>query len=160
MESTTKSEHPIIENSFVTCYSDRLVVHLYYFPIGSKTIKYKDIQSCELISMRDLGFSKFRMWGLALSPIWWHADFHRHSREYCIILDANQWPKIGLTMHDDEIKNVHELIKQHMNTNQSTATSYETRSFDPINEYDANTVELMSEKELEHQKFLERNKTK
>lgn len=33
----------LIENDFVTCYTDRLVIHLYYFPFSKKTIKYNDI---------------------------------------------------------------------------------------------------------------------
>ncbi len=50
MTSTTRSEEPIISNSYVKCYSDHLVIHLYYFPVGDKTIKYKQ-------------------WGMALPPI-------------------------------------------------------------------------------------------
>jgi hypothetical protein len=49
---------------------------------------------------------------MALSNVWWHADFYRQGREYYIILDANQWPKIGMTMHDDDTIKVYNLIKQ------------------------------------------------
>src|SRR5947209_6241557 len=114
MESTDKSEHPIISNSFVTCYSDRLVINLYYFPFGNKTIKYSDIQSCELLRMSDLSVFKRKIWGMAFSPVWWHPDMRRHFREYYIILDTNQWPKIGITMDDNDIINVYKLIKQNI----------------------------------------------
>ena len=118
MTSTTKSEQSIISNGFVTCYSDHLIIHLYYFPFGNKTIKYKDIQTCDLLPMKDLSFFKRKMWGMALAPIWWHSDMRRNSREYYILLDANQWPKIGITMDDEDINNVYQLIKKNMDTNQ------------------------------------------
>jgi hypothetical protein len=96
----------------VTCYSDRLVVHLYYFPFGGKTIKYRDIRSCKLFRQNDLNFFETKCWGMALSPVWWHMDFHRPWRKYYIILDANQWPKIGITMNDDDTIKVYNLIKK------------------------------------------------
>jgi hypothetical protein len=135
MASATRSEQPIISNGFVTCYSDHLIIHLYYFPFGNKKIKYKDIQTCDLLPMKDLSVFKRKMWGMALAPIWWHSDMRRHTREYYILLDANQWPKIGITMEDEDINNVYQLIKKNMNG-------------------------AMSEEEFEHQKSLESNKAK
>ena len=134
MESDTSSNNILFGNSFVKCYSDHLLIHLYYFPYGDKKVKYSDIHSCELIPMRDLGFHKIKMWGMALSPIWWHCDFRRHGRESCIILDANQWPKIGLTMDDNDIDNVYQFIKQKINQNESsTKTTNQRNDFDESN---------------------------
>jgi hypothetical protein len=130
MEFKTESEQPILSNGFVKCYSDRLVIHLYYFPYGNKTIKYSDIQSCELLQMRDLSIFKYKTWGMALAPIWWHSDWRRYGRKYYIILDTNHWPKIGLTMDDNDIIDVYNLIKQKMDINQSTKISPEKKSFD------------------------------
>jgi hypothetical protein len=151
MKHTTISEQPIISNGFVKCYSDHLVISLYYFPYGNKTIKYRDIQSCDLLKMRDLSIFKYKTWGMALSSVWWHSDLRRYSRENYILLDTNHWPKIGLTMDDKDIINVYELIKQKMGANQS---------FDSIEKLDANMISSMSEKELEYQKSLESNKAK
>jgi hypothetical protein len=106
------SDRILIQNKFVTCYTDRIVIHLYYFPYGDKTIKYKNIRSCELLQDDQLNFSEVKLWGMAWSPIWWHADFHRQSRKYFIILDANQWPKIGVTMNDNDTLKVYKLIKE------------------------------------------------
>jgi hypothetical protein len=107
----------IFSNNFVKCYSDHLVIDLYYFPYGDKKVKYNEIHSCQLIPMREMGFLKIKMWGMALSPIWWHSDLHRLSRENCIILDTNHWPKIGLTMDDNDIIIVYKLIKDKMDPN-------------------------------------------
>jgi hypothetical protein len=78
----------------------------------------------------------FKHWGMALSPIWWHCDMKRLSRKYFILIDANQWPKIGLTMDDNDTINVFNLIRQKMFVNQSN-----------------NSIE----KELEHQKSLQQS---
>ncbi len=52
-------------------------------------------------------------------PVWWHADFYRQGREHYIILDVNQWPKIGMTMDDDDTIKVYNLIKQEMTSTTS-----------------------------------------
>ncbi|CAF1289255.1 unnamed protein product [Rotaria sordida] len=67
--------------------------------------------------MRDLSFSKSKLWGMALAPIWWHCDFSRYSRRYYILLNANQWPQIGLTMDDDDIVKVYKILKNKMDMN-------------------------------------------
>jgi len=156
MKHTTISEQPIISNGFIKCYSDHLVISLYYFPYGDKIIKYRDIQSCDLLKMRDLSIFKYKTWGMALSSIWWHSDLRRFRRENYILLNTNHWPKIGLTMDDEDIINVYELIKQKMNANQPL----EKNLFDSIEKLNANMISSMSEKELEYQKSLECNKTK
>jgi len=119
MQSDIESDDVLISNSFVKCYSNHLVIHLYYFPYGNKKVKYSDISSCQLIPMREMGFTEVKLWGMGLSPIWWHSDMHRNGREYCIILNTNHWPKIGLTMDDKDIINVYHLIKQKIDFNQS-----------------------------------------
>jgi hypothetical protein len=121
--STMDSDTVLFSNGFVKCYSDRLVIHLYYFPFGNKTVQYKQIQSCELLEMRDLAFSKSKLWGMALAPIWWHADFSRYSRRYYILLDVNQWPQIGLTMDDEDIVKVYKILKNKMGMNPLTKDS-------------------------------------
>ncbi|CAF0956366.1 unnamed protein product [Adineta steineri] len=117
-----KSDEPIISNEYITCYSDRLVIHLYYFPYGKKTIKYKDIQLCELCRFNTLSKFKYKKWGMGLSAIWWHSDIRRYYRTHYILLETKQWPKIGLTMDDNHIDEIYQLIKQKMNNNELTKT--------------------------------------
>ncbi|CAF1004911.1 unnamed protein product [Rotaria magnacalcarata] len=140
------SNHPLISNSFVTCYSDYLAIHLYYFPFGKKKVKYNNIVSCELHSMDDIGIFECKLWGMSLSPIWWHCDMRRLGRKYYILLDAGQWPLIGLTMNDNDIINVYHFIKQRISSNQSSVY-YEKYLYNPL--------QTVSEKELEHQKYLQ-----
>ncbi|CAF3934916.1 unnamed protein product [Rotaria sordida] len=79
--------------------------------------------------MRDLSFSKSKLWGMALAPIWWHCDFSRYSRRYYILLNANQWPQIGLTMDDDDIVKVYKILKNKMDMNPLPKQSLPNSSF-------------------------------
>ncbi len=81
------SDTVLFSNSFVKRYSNRLVIYLYYFSSGNKTVHYDKIQSCELLEMRNPSFSKSKLWDIPLVLIWWHCDFSR----YYILLNANQW---------------------------------------------------------------------
>jgi hypothetical protein len=121
------------------------VIDLYYFPYGDKTIKYKDIQSCKLLKLCDLSILKYKTWGMAFSHIWWPSDIRRYSRKYYIILDVNQWLKIGLTMDDKDITDVYKLIQQKINRNHS------------IENLDPNMINLISENEFEYQNLLKNN---
>jgi hypothetical protein len=113
-KNVADSDPVLIKNSHVTCYNDRIVIHWYYFPFGDKTIKYRNIRSCELLTKDLLNFFETKTWGMAFSSVWWHLDIHRHSRKYFIILDTGKWPKIGLTMKDNDTLIVYKLIKQKM----------------------------------------------
>ncbi len=60
---------------------------------------------------------------MAFSSVWWPSDMRRQWREYYIILSANRWPEIGLTMNDYDTLRVYNLIRQKM-----TYTSLEDES--------------------------------
>jgi hypothetical protein len=144
MKSIVDSTRPLISNSFVRCYSDYFIIHLYYFPFGNKKILYSQIRSCELHSTDDLGLFDYKLWGMPLSPVWWHCDMRRLARKNYILLDANQWPLIGLTMDDNDIIYVYNFIKQKMSRNQSNIY-HEKLIYNPSN--------IFSEKELQHHNF-------
>ena len=114
MNTAPDPSTPLISNGFVTCYSDYFVIHLYYFPFGNKKVKYSNIRSCELRSTDGLDVFNHKLWGMALSPVWWHCDMKRFGRKQYILLNANQWPQIGLTMDDADLLDVYDLIKKKM----------------------------------------------
>lgn len=149
MKTAAKSNDPLISNSYVTCYSDHLVIHLYYFPFGNKKVKYSDIQSCEFRSTNDLDMFSYKLWGMSLTPVWWHCDMKRLMRKNYILLDTNHWPLIGITMDDNDLVNVYNLIRQKMSFNQSNM-------YGGTLVYDASTI--ASDKEREHQQSLQNMK--
>ena len=148
MTSRSESERAILSNNFVKCCSDHLVIDLYYFPYGDKTVKYEDIRSCQLLHLKDLSIWKLKTWGMGFSSVWWPSDIRRLSRKYYIILDTNVWPRIGLTMDDKDILDVYEFIQQKINENRSR----DPQSFDSIENVDPNIVYF------EHQQLLKNSK--
>ena len=106
-----RSPIPLFANQFVRCYADHLLILLYYFPYGNKKIFYHNIQSTKLVPMDQLGFFQVKMWGMALSPIWWHCDWKRQTRKSALILQTHQWPQIGLTMDENDLEQLHEILQ-------------------------------------------------
>ena len=143
MKTNIDTNAPLLSNGFVTCYSDYFLIHWYYFPFGTKKVKYSDIRSCDLNSTDNMDIFGFKHWGMALTPIWWHCDMKRLGRKYYLLIDANQWPKIGLTMDDDDLVKVCDLIRQKM---------FNYRSKNSIEKLPSHSSETMSEKALEDQK--------
>ena len=118
-EKKQKNNIPIISNDYVKCYYDYLSINLYYFPYGSKKIRYSDIRSCELRSMDEMSIFDYKLWGMALTPVWWHCDWKRLGRKYYILLDINQWIQVGLTMDDNQITDVCNFIRRKLFSDQS-----------------------------------------
>ncbi|CAF4789196.1 unnamed protein product [Rotaria socialis] len=151
MKTMVNSNQPLISNNFVACYPDYFVIFLYYFPFGKKKIYYNKIRSCELHSTDDLDFFEQKLWGMALSPVWWHCDMKRLMRKNYILLDANQWPLIGITMDDKDIIDIYNFIRQKIYFNQSNFANEKLIY---------NSSKTTSEKEIEDKKSAENLKNK
>jgi hypothetical protein len=115
MSETHLAEQPIFSNGFVTCFQDFMFIHWYYFPFGKKRVNYSDIRTCELRPIAEESLLGIKTWGMALTPIWWHCDSKRFSRQNYVRMNVNQWPDIGLTMDDRELEQVYYLIRKQMN---------------------------------------------
>ena len=89
------------EDQFVVCDDDAITIHWYYFPIGSKRIPYKDIHSFREETM-DFWTGAARIWGMGLSPEWFHLDWNRPSKAQCIVIDENSWVKSVITPENHE----------------------------------------------------------
>ena len=131
MKTNVDSKCPLISNGFVTCYADYFEIHWYYFPFGRKKVKYSDIRSCDFHSTDQMDLFTFKHWGMALSPIWWHCDIRRLSRKHFLVIDANQWPKIGLTMDNKDIPFVYQLTQQRIQSNQPSIETKNEEKFSP-----------------------------
>lgn len=77
--------------------------------------------------MDQLGLFSSKLWGMALTPVWWHCDMKRYGRNNYILLDTKQWPSIGLTMDDDDTVRVYHLIRQKMNGNHEKSSEQNTK---------------------------------
>jgi hypothetical protein len=49
----------------------KLILKLYYFPLGTKKIQYGDILSFGTATQLHLNLIETKSWDMSLSPIWW-----------------------------------------------------------------------------------------
>ena len=89
----------LYEDSVLVCDDDAITIKTYYFPVGSKRIPYRNIQSFESFSMGPLT-GQYRIWGMGLSPHWLHLDIARPRKTEALILDLGSWVKPLLTPDD------------------------------------------------------------
>jgi len=103
----------LYEDQHVVCDHSALTIKQYYFPFGSKRIPYADIKKLEMV---DLGWftGKLRIWGMGLSPYWFHLDVDRPKKQKAIIIDSGEWLKSVLT--PEHISQVHQILVQHTQT--------------------------------------------
>jgi len=70
-------------DEFVELAEDQVKIFYYYFPGGTKHIKYENIQSVATDIELGLDFLCYKGWGMGLAPIWWALDasrvFGRHT---------------------------------------------------------------------------------
>lgn len=78
----------LYQDPYVTCDGDGLTIHRYYFPFaGDKRVPYAAIRHAADRPMGSLT-GRWRIWGMGLSPYWFHLDPNRPSKTRCIVLDV------------------------------------------------------------------------
>ncbi len=92
----------LYEDEYIVCDDDAITIHWYYFPIGSKRIPYNSIHS---VQEESVGFwnGAGRVWGMGLSPEWFHLDWKRPSKTKSIIIDDGNWVKSIITPEEHDI---------------------------------------------------------
>ncbi|MDC3958299.1 hypothetical protein [Polyangium jinanense] len=91
----------LYEDKHVVCDEDALTIKRYYFPLGKKRIPYADIRRVDEKRM-GLLTGELRIWGMGLTPIWFHLDMARPGKDRCIVIDRGGFVKIALTPDDHE----------------------------------------------------------
>lgn len=92
----------LYEDDYIVCDEDALTIHWYYFPIGSKRIPYTSIRH---INEESISFwtGAGRIWGMGLSPEWFHLDPKRPSKTRCIVIDDGNWTKSVITPDNHDV---------------------------------------------------------
>ncbi|MBE9116281.1 hypothetical protein IQ249_10270 [Lusitaniella coriacea LEGE 07157] len=90
----------LYEDQYLTCDEDAITIHWYYFPFGSKRIPYSKIRNIRREEMNFWTGSKGRIWGMGLTPEWFHCDIKRPGKDRCITIDDGEWVKSVITPDD------------------------------------------------------------
>ena len=89
----------LYEDEYIVCDDNAITIHWYYFPIGSKRIPYNTIRSIQEESM-EFWTGGGRIWGMGLSPYWFHLDWKCPLKTKCIIIDDGNWIKSIITPNE------------------------------------------------------------
>ncbi len=89
-------------------YSDKLVeitdegirFHVYYFPLGSKSVAWKDIERV-ITQPAFVGTGSWRLWGTSSPRYWFPLDWSRPKRDRVFLLvQKSKRMRIGFTVVD------------------------------------------------------------
>jgi hypothetical protein len=91
----------LYEDQYIICDDDAITINWYYFPIGSKCLPYAAIRS---VREETMGFwtGAGRIWGMGLSPQWFHLDPKRPSKTRCIVIDEGARIESAITPADPD----------------------------------------------------------
>ena len=74
----------------VVCGVDRLEIHSYYFPFGTKRIPYRQIQGLQRIEIKGVFSGKWRIWGTGNPRYWANLDTKRPTKKAGFVVDLGR----------------------------------------------------------------------
>ncbi len=89
----------LYRDKFIECDEDRLVIHWYYFPYGSKTVPYEKVKAFEKVDMTTFR-GRGRIWGSANLRCWASLDPGRMRKSEGIVLDLGGFVRPFITPDD------------------------------------------------------------
>ena len=102
-EGETPDMATLYQDPCLTCDDEGLTIHRYYFPFsGDKHVPYAAIRQAWDRPMGPLT-GQWRIWGMGLSPYWFHLDANRPSKTRCIVLDVGAVIRPVLTPDNLEV---------------------------------------------------------
>jgi hypothetical protein len=104
---------------WIECTPDTLRVRGYYFPWGTKRIRYSSIKSVRRVSM-GAASGRGRIWGTANPRYWASLDPQRPGKTSALILDLGHFVHPFLTPDDPE--KVEALIREHANLGEDSSS--------------------------------------
>jgi hypothetical protein len=71
----------------VVCGRDRLEIRSYYFPFGTKSVPYAQIQGLQRIEIKGVFSGKWRIWGTGNPRYWANLDTKRPHKKTGFVVD-------------------------------------------------------------------------
>ena len=78
------------DDGTIVCGPDRLEIHSYYFPFGTKSVPYTQIQGLQRIEISGLWSGKWRLWGTGNPRYWANLDRKRPRKKAGFVIDVGR----------------------------------------------------------------------
>ena len=88
------------EDGKIVCSPDRLEIHSYYFPFGTKSVPYRQIKGLQRMEITGLMSGKWRLWGTGNPRYWANLDTKRPKKKAGFVVDLGR--KISPIVTPDE----------------------------------------------------------
>ena len=75
------------DDGTIVCGPDRLEIHSYYFPFGTKSVPYTEIQGLQRIGINGLWSGRWRLWGTGNPRYWANLDRNRPKKRVGFVVD-------------------------------------------------------------------------
>jgi len=109
------------DDGTIACGRDGIYIRNYYFPSRrTKKLSWADIETLE---RRSLGVGRLRLWGMGLSPEWFHLDILRPTKAEAIVLRTGSFVSPVITPQDPD--KVFALIKRKLSVRLSESHNQE-----------------------------------
>ncbi|MGH3733849.1 MAG: hypothetical protein ACRDVC_10865 [Acidimicrobiales bacterium] len=89
------------DDGIIKCDAEGLEIRRYYFPVGSKRVKYAEIKGLQRLSMGTLN-GQWRIWGTANFNYWANLDPKRPKKQVAFIVDDGKRVKPFITPDDPD----------------------------------------------------------
>jgi hypothetical protein len=88
------------DDGTIVCGADRLEIHSYYFPFGTKSVPYTQIQGLQRIEIKGVWTGKWRLWGTGNPRYWANLDIKRPKKKVGFVVDIGR--KVNPIVTPDE----------------------------------------------------------
>ena len=75
------------DDGTIVCGADRLEIHSYYFPFGTKSVPYTQIQGLQRFDINGVWTGKWRIWGTGNPRYWANLDTKRPKKKVGFVVD-------------------------------------------------------------------------
>jgi hypothetical protein len=75
------------DDGTIVCGPDRLEIHSYYFPFGTKSVPYTQIKGLQRIEIKGVLSGKWRIWGTGNPRYWANLDLKRPKKKAGFVVD-------------------------------------------------------------------------
>jgi hypothetical protein len=78
------------DDGTIVCGTERLEIHSYYFPFGTKSVPYTQIKGVQRFEIKGVWSGKWRLWGTGNPRYWANLDLKRPKKTAGFVVDLGR----------------------------------------------------------------------